>query len=137
MYKCHLYRLFHVIVSFWNYCIYHCCCCSVTQSYPTLCDPVDHSMPGLPAPRHLLEFAQVHVHCISDAIQSSRPLTPSSPSDIYHSITQLTPAYKKTNAQIISMSRKCGQLLLEKARNALRDFFFLFHNSVRHSYMFI
>ena len=30
-------------------------------------DPVDCSKPGLPVPRHLLEFAQIHVHCISDA----------------------------------------------------------------------
>ena len=101
------------------------CCCPVATSCQTLCNSMDCSTPGLPVPHHFCEFAQVHVHCISDAIQSSRPLTPSSPSDIYHSITQLTPAYKKTNPQIISMSRKCGQLLLEKARNALREFFFI------------
>ena len=34
--------------------------------------------PGLPVPHHLSKLAQVHVHCISDAIQSSHPLTPSS-----------------------------------------------------------
>ena len=39
-------------------------CCSAAQSYPTLCNPVECSMPGLPVPHHLLEFAQVHVHCI-------------------------------------------------------------------------
>ena len=50
--------------------------CSVIQSCPTLCDPMDFSMPGLPVPHHLLKFAQVHVHC---AIQPSHPLTPSSP----------------------------------------------------------
>ena len=55
-------------------------CCSVAQSFLTLCDPMDSSMPGLPVPNHLPEFAQVHVHCISDAIQPSHPLTPSSPS---------------------------------------------------------
>ena len=33
-------------------------------------------MPGLPVPHHLLEFAQVHVHLLSDAIQPSHPLTP-------------------------------------------------------------
>ena len=58
-----------------------CCCrCSVTQLCPTLCDPMNCSSPGLPVPHHLLEFAQVHVHCISDAIQPSHPLMPSSPS---------------------------------------------------------
>ena len=45
------------------------CCCSVAQSCPTLCNPMDCHMPGLPVPRHLLEFAQVHVHCIGGAIQ--------------------------------------------------------------------
>ena len=59
----------------------HCwCCCSVSQSCPILCDPMDCSTPGLPVPYHLLEFAQVHVHCIGDAVQQSHPLTPSSPS---------------------------------------------------------
>ena len=41
---------------------------------------MDSNMPGLPVPHHLLEFAQVHVHCISDAIQPSHPLKPSSSS---------------------------------------------------------
>ena len=41
---------------------------------------MDCSMPGLSVPHHLLKFAQVHVHCIGDAIQPSHPLTPSSPS---------------------------------------------------------
>ena len=35
-------------------------------------------MPGLPVPHHLPEFAQVHVHCIGDAVQVSHPLMPSS-----------------------------------------------------------
>ena len=37
-------------------------CCSVTQSCPILCNPLDCSTPGLPVPHHLSEFAQVHVH---------------------------------------------------------------------------
>ena len=41
---------------------------------------MDYSIPGLPVPHRLPEFAQVHVHCISDAIQPFHPLTPSSPS---------------------------------------------------------
>jgi len=41
---------------------------------------MDCNTPGLPVPHHLLEFAQVHVHCIGDAIQLSHPLMPSSPS---------------------------------------------------------
>ena len=34
----------------------------------------------VPVPHHLLEFAQVYVHLINDAIPSSHPLSPSSPS---------------------------------------------------------
>ena len=40
---------------------------------------MDHSMPGFLVLRDLSEFAQAHVHCVSDAIQPSYPLSPSSP----------------------------------------------------------
>ena len=49
-------------------------------SHIWLCNPVDCRTPGFSVPHHLPEFAQVHVHCISDAIQPSHPVTPSSPS---------------------------------------------------------
>ena len=52
---------------------------SVTQSCPTLCDPVNHSMPGLPVHHKLLEFTQTHVHRVGDAIQPSHPLSSTSP----------------------------------------------------------
>ena len=55
------------------------CCCSVTKSCPTLCDPMDCSTPGLPVLHYLPEFAQVHVHWVDNAIQPSHPLSPSSP----------------------------------------------------------
>ena len=35
---------------------------SVTQSCLTLCDPMNHSTPGLPVHHQLLEFTQTHVH---------------------------------------------------------------------------
>ena len=44
-----------------------------------LCDPMNHSMPGLPVHHQLPEFTQTHVHRISDAIQPSHPLSPLSP----------------------------------------------------------
>ena len=53
--------------------------CSVAQSCPTLCDPMDCSMPGFPILHHLLELAQIHVHWVGDAIQPSRPLSSPSP----------------------------------------------------------
>ena len=44
-------------------------CCSVTKSCPALCDSMDCSMPGFPVLHCLLEFVQIHVHGVSDAIQ--------------------------------------------------------------------
>ena len=56
-----------------------CCCFSVAQSCPTLCDPMDCSIPGFPVHHHLLELTQTHVHCVGDAIQPSHPLSSPSP----------------------------------------------------------
>ena len=52
---------------------------SVTQSCPTLCDPMNHSTPGLPVRHQLPEFIQTHVHRVCDAIQPSHPLSSPSP----------------------------------------------------------
>ena len=52
---------------------------SVTQSCPTLCDPMTHSMPGLPVHHQLLESTKTHVHWVGDAIQPSHPLSSPSP----------------------------------------------------------
>ena len=41
---------------------------SVTQSCPTLCDPMNRSTPGLPVHHQLPEFTQTHFHRVSDAI---------------------------------------------------------------------
>ena len=51
----------------------------VAQSCPTLCDPMSHSTPGLPVHHQLPESTQTHVHQVSDAIQSSHPLSSPSP----------------------------------------------------------
>ena len=52
---------------------------SVTQSCPTLCDPMNCSMPGLPVHHKLPEFTQTHVHRVVDANQPSHPLSSPSP----------------------------------------------------------
>ena len=52
---------------------------SVTQSCPTLCDPMNCSTPGLPVHHQLLEFTQTLVHRVGDAIQPSHPLSSPSP----------------------------------------------------------
>ena len=60
---------------------------SVTQSCPTLCNPMNRSMPGLPVHHQLPESTQTHVHRVSDAIQPSHPLSspfPPAPSPSQH-----------------------------------------------------
>ena len=52
---------------------------SVIQSCPTLCDPMDYSIPGFPVHHQLPELAQTHVHWVSDATQPSDPLSSPSP----------------------------------------------------------
>ena len=72
-------------------CVCVCVCglqfSSVAQSCPTLCDPLDGSMPGFPVHHRLLEFAPTHVHQVNDAIQPSHPL--SSPSPPAFNLSQL------------------------------------------------
>ena len=51
----------------------------IAQSCPTLCDPMDCSMPGLPVHHQLPAFAQTHVHWVGDTIQPSHPLSSPSP----------------------------------------------------------
>ena len=60
---------------------------SVAQSCPTLCDPMNRSMPGLPV-HHLPEFTQTHIHRVRDAIQPSHPVVP------FSSCLQSLPASK-------------------------------------------
>ena len=67
------------------------CCCSVTQSCLTLCNPRDCSTPGFPVLHHLLELAQTHVYQVGDAIQTSHPLSSPSP-----------PAFNLSQRQIFS-----------------------------------
>ena len=54
---------------------------SVAQSCLTLCDPMNHSIPGLPVHHQLPESTQTHVHQVDDAIQPSHPLSSPSPPD--------------------------------------------------------
>ena len=49
-------------------------CCSVAKLCPTLCDPLDCSMPGFPILHHLPEFLQTHVSRVNDTVQPSHPL---------------------------------------------------------------
>ena len=51
----------------------------VAQLYPTLCDPMNRGMPGLPVHHQLPESTQTHVHWVGDVIQPSHPLSSPSP----------------------------------------------------------
>ena len=55
------------------------CYCSVTKSCLILCNPTDCSVPGFHVLHYLLEFAQIHVHWVGDAVLPSHPLLPSLP----------------------------------------------------------
>ena len=52
---------------------------TVAQSCPTLCNPMNHSTPGLPVHHQLPEFTQTHIHWVNDAIQLFHPLLSPSP----------------------------------------------------------
>ena len=78
---------------------------SVAQSCPTLCNPMNRSMPGLPVHHQLLEFTQTHVHWVGDTIQPSHPLlSPFSPA---HNLSQHQGLFQWVNS--------CGTLSLWKS----------------------
>ena len=64
--------------------------------------PMDCSTPGLTVPHHFPKSAQVHVHCISDVIQPSHPLTHSSPS----ALKSFPPPF--SSVQSLDRVRLCG-----------------------------
>ena len=69
----------HFWVSWYNWSTNGRMFSSVTQSCPSLCDPMNCSLPGLPVHHQLPELAQTHVHRVRDAIQPSHPLSSPSP----------------------------------------------------------
>ena len=70
---------------------------SVAQSYPTLCNPMNRSTPGLPVHHQLQEFTQTHVHRVGDAIQPSHPVVP------FPSCPQSLPASVFSNESTLCM----------------------------------
>ena len=91
-------------------------------------------MPGLPVPHHLLKLAQVHVHCIGDAIQPSHPLMPSSTalSLLQHQAVTQTRQWHPTPVLLLGKSHGWRSLVgcspwVAKSRTQLSDFTFTFH----------
>ena len=84
---------------------------SVTQSCPTVYDPMDCSTPGFPVLHQLSELAQTHAHWVSDAIQPSHHLSSPSPpafnlsqhQGLFHSVSSLLrwPKYWSFSFRII------------------------------------
>ena len=62
------HQLFSTQSSLWSSFNIHTLLCSVAQSCPTLCDPVDYSTQGFPVLHHLSELAQTYLYWIDDAI---------------------------------------------------------------------
>ena len=71
------YWMLWVLCIFWIQIIYQFS--SVAQLCLTLCNPMNHSTPGLPVYHQLLESTQTHVHWVGDTIQPSHPLSSPSP----------------------------------------------------------
>ena len=107
----------------------HYCCCSISQLYSTLCEPVDWSLPSFPGLHCLPGFAQTHVHWVNDAIQPSRSLWPPSPHALnvshhhhYHLIKRapIQAAHLPNRGASWNSHHKQGQGLKIKKNPALR-----------------
>ena len=77
---------------------------SVSQSCPTICDPMNHSTPVLPVHHHLPEFTQIHIHRVRDAIQPSHPLLSPSP-------PALNPSQHQSLFQLVNFSHEVAKVL--------------------------
>ena len=94
---CHVTHRFTFLISLW--CFFPNTVCSLTQSCPTLHDPMNRSTPGLPVHHQLPEFTQTHVHWVRDAIQPSHPLSSASPPrDLSFNLSQHQGLFQWVNA---------------------------------------
>ena len=83
---------------------------SVAQWYPTLWDPVNRSMPGLPVHRQFPESTQTHVHQVGDAIQPSHHLMSPSPAVLNLSQHQGLFKWVRSSHQSIGVSASISVL---------------------------
>ena len=101
------------------------CFSSVAQSCPTLCDPMNHSTPGLPGHHQLPEFTQTHIHRVSDAIQPSHPLSSPSP-------PAPNPSQHQGLFQWVNSSHEVAKVIVYMNSNLTGCLLFLFAKSVNH-----
>ena len=97
---------------------------SVAHSCPTLCNPMNHSTPGLPVPHQLLEFTQTHAHRVGDVIQPSHPLSPH-----FFSCPQSFPASGSFPMSWLFASGDQSIEALHHSANCFSCFFFFFHST--------
>ena len=81
------------------------------DKFVTLCDPMDCSIPGFPVFQYLPQFAQTHVHWVSDAIQPSHHLSPSSPAQ--HNLSQHQGLFQWLSGFLASAGQSIGASALE------------------------
>ena len=87
---------------------------SVAQLCATLCDPMNHSMPGPPVHHKLPEFTQTHVRRVGDAIHPSHPLlspSPPAPNPSQHQglFQQANSLHQFTKRKIMSCTISLGK----------------------------
>ena len=83
---------------------------SVAQSYLTLSDPMNRSMPGLPVHHWFPESTQTHVPWVGDAIQPSHPLSSPFPS-------ALNPSQHQSLFQWVNFSHEVAKVLEFQLQN--------------------
>ena len=71
--------MFFLFLRFTRVYVFSHCCCSVAKSCPTLCDPIEHSMPGFPVLHYLPEFLKTRINSVGGTNQPSHLLSPPSP----------------------------------------------------------
>ena len=83
-------------------------------SHVRLCDPMNHSTPGLPVHHQLPESTQTHVHWVGDASQPSHPLSPPFPPAFNLSQHQSFPMtqFFTSDGQTIGVSASASVLLM-------------------------
>ena len=94
-----------------------CYCCSVAQSCPTLCNPMDCSTSGFPVLHHLPEFAQSHARWVRcwchPTISSSVTLFSSCPQPFPASGSFPMSQFFASGGQIIGASDSASVLLVD------------------------
>ena len=99
---------------------------SVAQSCPTLCDPINRSMPGLPVHHQLPEFTQTHVqHLLISWLQSPSAVIWEPPKIKSDTVSTVSPSIshedRGTRDQIANI-----HWIIEKAREFQKNIYFCF-----------